>query len=129
MIDFDVDKLKTKKIDDAINVNERHHSSDDELSDEMLNQQLKSEEKQIKTSELKNQHARDENWKSHFSKAFIVAFWVLWFLFIIMCISLIIHWILPLKCHWLSTDQLDKIKTIIIAALASKAISNKVEKT
>ncbi|MDI2700625.1 hypothetical protein [Acinetobacter baumannii] len=86
-------------------------------------------DKTLKEDAAKQDHNRDQNWKNHFSKAFICAFWVLWFLFIVMCISLILHWILPVKCHWLTVDQLDKIKVIILAALASKAISNKIEKT
>ncbi|WP_347460884.1 hypothetical protein ABEF79_00990 [Acinetobacter sp. ANC 7454] len=77
----------------------------------------------------KQDHVRDQKWKNNFSIAFICAFWVLWALFIIMCISLILHWILPTECHWLTVEQLDKIKTIILAALASKAITNKVEKS
>lgn len=86
-------------------------------------------DKTLKEDAAKQDHNRDQNWKNHFSKAFICAFWVLWFLFIVMCISLILHWILPVKFHWLTVDQLDKIKVIILAALASKAISNKIEKT
>lgn len=86
-------------------------------------------DKTLKEDAAKQDHHRDQNWKNHFSKAFICAFWILWFLFIIMCISLILHWILPEKFHWLTVDQLDKIKVIILSALASKAISNKIEKT
>lgn len=86
-------------------------------------------DKTLKEDAATQDHARDQKWKNAFSYAFILAFWILWGLFVLMCISLILHWILPEKCHWLTTDQLSKIETIIIAALASKAITNKVEKS
>ncbi|MDQ9009052.1 hypothetical protein RFI36_04590 [Acinetobacter gerneri] len=126
--DFKIDSLEQDLTGGAIRNNEHFSDGKDELSDELLEQRLKVEQQDLKAASLQKQHTRDENWKEHFAKAFVVAFWVLWFLFIVMCISLILHWILPSKFHWLSVEQLDKIKTIIIAALASKAISNKVEK-
>lgn len=86
-------------------------------------------DKTLEHDAAKQNHKRDQKWKDHFSWAFIGAFWFLWFLFLVMCFSLIMHWILPVKCHWLSVEQLDKIKVLIIAALASKAISSKIEKT
>lgn len=129
---IDPTKLKTVSNDRILQI-EDSFASKLEHSDESLNKQLNSEsqelEQQLKDNATKNDHTRDQKWKDHFSFAFIFAFWILWFLFIIMCISLIWHWITPTKWQWLTIDQLDKIKVIILAALASKAISNKIEKT
>lgn len=129
---IDPAKLKTVSNDKILQV-EDSSTNKPEHSDESLNKQLNSEsqelEQQLKNNATKNDHTRDQKWKDHFSFAFIFAFWILWFLFVVMCISLIWHWITPPKLQWLTADQLDKIKVIILAALASKAISNKIEKT
>jgi len=129
---IDPAKLKTLSNDKILQI-EDGSVNKLEPSDDNLNKQLSNEskelEQQLKDNATKNDHTRDQKWKDHFSFAFIFAFWILWFLFIVMCISLIWHWITPVKWQWLSADQLDKIKVIILAALASKAISNKVDKT
>lgn len=129
-----IDPSKLKPVDnEKILQTEDGSNPKTEPSDDTLNKQLKSEsaelEQKLKDSATQKAHTRDQKWKDHFSWAFICAFWFLWFLFLVMCFSLIMHWILPVKCHWLSVEQLDKIKVLIIAALASKAISSKIEKT
>lgn len=130
---IDPTKLKTVSNDKILQIEDGSVNNKPEPSDENLNKQLNSEsqelEQQLKNNATKNDHTRDQKWKDHFAFAFICAFWILWFLFIAMCISLILHWILPEKCHWLTIDQLDKIKVIILAALASKAINSKIEKS
>ena len=45
-----------------------------------------------------------------------------------MVFALIFHWVMPDTWHWLKPEQLDKIKTVIMAALVSKAITNQQEK-
>ncbi|HEN9508481.1 hypothetical protein [Acinetobacter baumannii] len=85
-------------------------------------------DKTLKEDAAKQDHDRNQKWKNHFNKAFIVAFWILWGCFIFMVLALILHWILPEKCHWLTPDQLDKIKTVIMAALVSKAVTTQQEK-
>lgn len=43
--------------------------------------------------------------------------------FIIIVGVLILHWILPEKCHWLDDNQLGNLKNIVLAVFASNAIS------
>ncbi|AXY57567.1 hypothetical protein CDG60_13965 [Acinetobacter chinensis] len=130
---IDPAKLKTVSNDKILQVEDGSTNNKPEPSNENLNKQLNSEseelDKQLKIKATQNDHTRDQKWKDHFAFAFICAFWILWLLFIVMCISLIWHWITPASWQWLNTEQLDKIKVIILAALASKAISNKIEKS
>lgn len=130
---IDPAKLKTVSNVKILQVEDGSTNNRPEPSNENLNKQLNSEseelDKQLKIKATQNDHTRDQKWKDHFAVAFICAFWILWLLFIVMCISLIWHWITPIKWQWLNTEQLDKIKVIILAALASKAISNKIEKS
>lgn len=63
-------------------------------------------------------HDRDERFRDHLSNARICIFWLLAASFMGMLLVLVIHWITP-WC-FLSTSQLDTIKTIIGTALASK---------
>lgn len=63
-------------------------------------------------------HGRDERFRDHLSNARIGVFWLLVAAFMGMLIVLLIHWVTP-WC-FLSTTQLDTIKTIIGTALASK---------
>lgn len=63
-------------------------------------------------------HGRDERFRDHLSNARIGVFWLLVAAFMGMLIVLLIHWVTP-WC-FLSTVQLDTIKTIIGTALASK---------
>ncbi len=130
---IDPTKLKTVSNDKILQVEDGSTNNKLEPSNENLNKQLNSEseelDKQLKIKATQNDHTRDQKWKDHFAFAFICAFWILWLLFIVMCISLIWHWITPTNWQWLNTEQLDKIKVIILAALASKAISNKIEKS
>ncbi len=73
-------------------------------------------------------HQRDQKWKNDFHTIFLFLFKILAFLFLIMVFSLVAHWILPASWHWLNTTQLDQIKTLIAAALASKVISDQQSK-
>lgn len=85
-------------------------------------------EKTLKEDSARQDHDRNQKWKNHFNKAFIVAFWFLWACFVFMVFSLIFHWVTPDNWHWLKAEQLDKIKTVILAALVSKAVTNQQEK-
>lgn len=69
-----------------------------------------------------NRHTRDERFKEHLSRARIGIFWILVGSFVGMLLALVIHWITP-WC-FLSTAQLDTIKTIIGTALASKIFAD-----
>ena len=84
--------------------------------------------KTLEEDAAKQEHARNQKWKNHFNTAFIIAFWFLWSCFILMVFALIFHWVMPDTWHWLKPEQLDKIKTVIMAALVSKAITNQQEK-
>ncbi len=84
--------------------------------------------KTLEEDAAKQEHARNQKWKNHFNNAFIIAFWFLWGCFNLMVFALIFHWIASDSYHWLSPEQLDKIKTVIMAALVSKAVSNQQEK-
>lgn len=84
--------------------------------------------KTLEEDAAKQEHARNQKWKNHFNRAFIIAFWFLWTCFILMVFALIFHWVMPDKWHWLTPEQLDKIKTVIMAALVSKTIANQQEK-
>jgi hypothetical protein len=70
----------------------------------------------------KSKHMRDEDFKNHVSRARKLVFWILIVSFMCMTIILVIHWITP-WC-FLTDRQLDTIKTIIGAALASKIFSD-----
>ena len=85
-------------------------------------------EKTLKEDSARQDHDRSQKWKNHFNKAFIIAFWFLWACFIFMVFALIFHWVTPEPWHWLKAEQLDKIKTVIMAALVSKAVTNQQEK-
>jgi hypothetical protein len=63
-------------------------------------------------------HGRDERFRDHLSNARIGIFWLLVIAFMGMLLVLLIHWITP-WC-FLTSSQLDTIKTIIGTALASK---------
>lgn len=84
--------------------------------------------KTLKEDAEKQEFTRNQRWKNHFNRAFIAAFWFLWTCFILMVFALIFHWVAPDNWHWLKPEQLDKIKTVIMAALVSKAVSHQQEK-
>lgn len=69
----------------------------------------------------KNKHKRDEDFRNHVSWARKAIFWFLIVSFILMTAALVIHWVTP-WC-FLEQRQLDTIKTIIGAALASKVFT------
>lgn len=70
----------------------------------------------------KNKYKRDEDFRDHASRARKTIFWLLIGSFILMTAALVWHWITP----WCFLDQrqLDTIKTIIGAALASKVFTD-----
>lgn len=72
-----------------------------------------------------NQHRRDEDWKSLFDIAFKWIFRLIAVLFAFMIVALILHWILPEYCHWLTTSQLSKLEAVVLAVLVSKAVTSK----
>lgn len=72
-----------------------------------------------------NQHKRDEDWKSLFDHAFKWIFRLIAFLFAFMIVALILHWILPDYCHWLSVSQLSKLEAVVLAVLISKAVTSR----
>ena len=72
-----------------------------------------------------NQHRRDEDWKSLFDIAFKWIFRLIAVLFAFMIVALILHWILPEYCHWLTNSQLSKLEAVVLAVLVSKAVTSK----
>lgn len=70
----------------------------------------------------KSKHKRDEDFKNHVSIARKWIFWILITSFMCMTVALVIHWVTP-WC-FLSPQQLETIKTIIGASLASKIFSD-----
>lgn len=70
----------------------------------------------------KNRHKRDEDFRNHASRARKTIFWFLIVSFMLMTAALVFHWITP-WC-FLDQKQLDTIKTIIGAALASKVFTD-----
>ena len=89
-----------------------------------IREQNSISDKSLDEQARESDHQRSENWKNHCSKAFIRTFWVFWTFFIIMSAVLIYHWLTPDTWHWLSDVQLDHLKTIVIAVLASSAVSS-----
>lgn len=69
-----------------------------------------------------NKYKRDEDFRNHASKARKAIFWFLIGSFMLMTAALVWHWITP-WC-FLDQKQLDTIKTIIGAALASKVFAD-----
>lgn len=72
-----------------------------------------------------NQHKRDEDWKTLFDQAFKWIFRLIACLFGLMVVALILHWVLPEYCHWLSASQLSKLEAVVLAVLISKAVTSK----
>lgn len=72
-----------------------------------------------------NQHQRDEDWKTLFDQAFKWIFRLIACLFGLMVVALILHWVLPEYCHWLSASQLSKLEAVVLAVLISKAVTSK----
>lgn len=128
--EFNLDNLDSNIFSD---IEDKESKNSAKEIDDLQRDQLKTEnellEEKLARTKLENENSRDENWKSHFSKAFTWAFWLLWFCFLAMCITLIFHWLTPNQYHWLKAEELDRIQTFIVAVFASKAVSSKLEKS
>ncbi|MGO3338226.1 MULTISPECIES: hypothetical protein [unclassified Psychrobacter] len=70
-----------------------------------------------------NQHERDEDWKSKFDITFKCLFFLLAFLFALMVVALVLHWIIPESWQWLSESQAGRLETVVIAVLVSKVVT------
>jgi len=67
-------------------------------------------------------HGRDERFRNHISHARIGIFWLLVVAFIGMLMVLLVHWVTPWS--FLTSTQLDTLKTVIGTALASKMFAD-----
>lgn len=67
-----------------------------------------------------NQHERDEDWRTKFDSTFKRLFYLLAFLFALMVIALVLHWIMPESWQWLSESQAGRLETVVLAVLVSK---------
>lgn len=91
------------------------------------------EEKLIASGELdlvskQNSHRRTETWKDDFDKAFRCLFSISAFLFGVMVLVLVAHWVFPDSWQWLSKEQISKIEAVVIAVIVSKAVTSKQNK-
>ena len=110
--------------DDNIEIPDYSNMQSNISQQNAIREQNSISEKSLEEQARESEHQRSENWKNHFSKAFIGTFWVFWFFFIVMSAVLIYHWLTPNTWHWLDSTQLDHLKTIVIAVLASSAVSS-----
>ncbi len=104
--------------------------ADEDIASEQSSYWAEQEESLLGRKDLEkvsrdNQHERDEDWKSLFDIAFKWIFRLIAFLFALMIVALILHWILPEYCHWLTTSQLSKLEAVVLAVLVSKAVTSK----
>lgn len=84
----------------------------------------KTENELTEKDELERKSSvRDEDLKDHAHVWFKKVFSAMSVVFIIIVGVLILHWILPEKCHWLDDNQLGNLKNIVLAVFASNAIS------
>ncbi len=113
-----------KTLDD-LGLNDEFNGSDSSLA---LREGKLFDEKQLELAGKNNDHDRDEDWKFLFDKAFKVLFVIACILFAIMMVSLVLYWILPYQCQWLSSEQATKIEAVVIAVIVSKAVTVKQNK-
>lgn len=84
----------------------------------------RTESKLTEKDELEEKaRERDEDLRDHFHEWFKTVLSVMCIVFMIIVGVLVLHWILPEKCHWLDEKQLDNLKNIALAVFASNAIS------
>ncbi|WP_281300582.1 MULTISPECIES: hypothetical protein [unclassified Iodidimonas] len=85
------------------------------LEAETLSQGL--DEKEIKRRAAENEHHRNEKFRDHFEYVAILVLWVFTIIIIGMVLTWAYHTLFSCRWHWLSTSQLEVIKSLSIGGI------------
>ncbi len=72
----------------------------------------------------RREHYRNHDWQEHFYKHFKWLFSALCIVFIVLIAILVAHWIIPESWQWLTNQQQDNLKNILLAVFASNAVGS-----
>jgi hypothetical protein len=84
--------------------------------------------KELDADGAKKEHNRHQSFRDHLNKAALVLFWT-----IVVCLiggiaTYAFHMLTPGAWHYLGADQLKELKTVLVSALFSSALSGYVNK-
>ncbi|MCY1307119.1 hypothetical protein D9M70_570210 [compost metagenome] len=76
----------------------------------------------------KQEHGRHQKFRDHANLAAIILLWGILGCTMLGVTVFVLHMILPAQCQWLSPEKLDKLQTLLGAALLSSAMTGYVNK-
>lgn len=109
MIDsvFEPDESSTNAVADSIALSESARMASDTLD----------------ADGQKKEHTRHQTFRNHVNWAALAIFWALAACVIVGLLTFVFHMLAPDRWHWLSEPQLDKLQTLLGAALLSSALT------
>lgn len=84
--------------------------------------------KELDADGAKKEHHRHQSFRDHVNKAALVLFWVIVGSLIAGIATYTWHALAPTSLHYLNAEQLKDLKTVLVAALFSSALSGYVNK-
>lgn len=85
-------------------------------------------ERDIEKEGKEHEHDRHQAFRDHINYATIFIFWVIAACIIIGIVTFAFHMVTPESFHWLNQAQLDKLQTMLGAAVLSSALTGYVKK-
>lgn len=76
----------------------------------------------------KKEHGRHQKFRDHANIAAIILLWLIMVSTLLGVLVFVLHMIFPPNWHWLSQEGLDKLQTLLGAALLSSAMTGYVNK-
>lgn len=74
------------------------------------------------------EHGRHQTFRNHANIAAIILLWTIFGLTLVGVLVFTLHLVLPSYCHWMSSAALEKVQTLIAAALLSSAMTGYVNR-
>lgn len=81
-------------------------------------------DEELKRSAKQGEHNRDQTFKNHVNHVALIGLWGVVIAVMLCGVFYLYHMLSPERCHFLSTNQLEQIRTFVVTAILSSSLTN-----
>lgn len=81
-------------------------------------------DEELRKSAKQGEHNRDQTFKNHVNLVALIGLWGVVIAVMLCGVFYLYHMSSPEHCHFLSTNQLEQIRTFVVTAILSSSLTN-----